>query len=137
MLRENHTGAAPAHHPPATVARVLANRNSASQERPRAEWIEIPVPALVSEETFALAQEYLEHNPRHGPRRTIEPGILQGLVGSRRCGYALYRTATCSSARKIYYYRCRQVPTPIAMRDKPGVIKNRFDRTCWTTGSVV
>lgn len=24
----------------------------------------------------------------------------------RQCGYALYRTSTHSSARKIYYYRC-------------------------------
>jgi site-specific DNA recombinase len=64
------------------------------------------VPALVSEETFALAQENLEQNKRHAPRRTIEPSILQGLVHCRQCGYALYRTSTRSSARKIYYYRC-------------------------------
>jgi site-specific DNA recombinase len=31
---------------------------------------------------------------------------LQGLVHCARCGYALYRTSTRSSARKIYYYRC-------------------------------
>ncbi|HUL12357.1 MAG TPA: recombinase family protein [Methylococcaceae bacterium] len=84
----------------------LATRNSASHERPRVEWIEIPVPALVSEETFALAQENLEQNKRHAPRRTIEPSVLQGLVHCRQCGYALYRTSTRSSARKIHYYRC-------------------------------
>ncbi|MGH8601952.1 MAG: recombinase family protein [Gammaproteobacteria bacterium] len=84
----------------------LATRNSASHERPRTEWIEIPVPAVVSEDRFALAQEYLEHNKQYGPRRTIEPSILQGLVHCRQCGYVLYRTSTRSSARKIYYYRC-------------------------------
>lgn len=84
----------------------LATRNSASHERPRTEWIEIPVPALVSEDTFALAQASLEQNKRQGPRRTIEPSILQGLVHCRQCGYAWYRTSTRSSARKIYYYRC-------------------------------
>jgi len=84
----------------------LATRNSASHELPREEWIEIPVPALVSEETFALAQEKLEYNKLNGPRRTIEPSILQGLVHCRQCGYALYRSSTRSSARKIYYYRC-------------------------------
>ena len=83
----------------------LAMRNSANHERPRTEWIEIPVPPLVSEESFALAQENLEQNKRHAPRRTIEPSILQGLVHCRQCGYALYRTSTRSSARKIYYYR--------------------------------
>jgi site-specific DNA recombinase len=84
----------------------LATRDSANHERPRTEWIEIPVPALVSEETFELAQEKLLHNQQNSPRRTIEPSILQGLVHCRQCGYALYRTSTHSSARKISYYRC-------------------------------
>ena len=35
----------------------LASRDSANHERPRPDWIEIAVPALISEETFALAQE--------------------------------------------------------------------------------
>jgi hypothetical protein len=35
--------------------------------------IEVPVPALVGEEIFALAQEQLTKNRHHSPRRTIEP----------------------------------------------------------------
>ena len=84
----------------------LANRNSANHERPRQDWIEIAVPALVSEEAFALAQEQLEKNKRHSPRRTIEPTLLQGMLVCERCGYALYRTSTRTSRQKIYYYRC-------------------------------
>jgi len=45
----------------------LASRNSANHERPRQDWIEIAVPALVSEEAFALAQEQSEQNKRHFP----------------------------------------------------------------------
>ena len=81
-------------------------RESAQHERPRDEWIEIPVPAIVSDETFALAAERLESNKRHAPRRTVVPSVVQGLVSCRKCGYAMYRTSTRSSARKIYYYRC-------------------------------
>ena len=84
----------------------ISSRNSANHERPHSEWIEIPVPALVSEETFALSQEKLTYNKQHGPRRTIEPSILQGLVHCRQCSYALYRNSSRTSARKIYYYRC-------------------------------
>jgi site-specific DNA recombinase len=84
----------------------IATRESASHERPREEWIEIPVPAIVSGETFALAAERLESNKRHAPRRTAVPSVVQGLVSCRKCGYAMYRTSTRSSARKIYYYRC-------------------------------
>ncbi len=81
-------------------------RNSANHELPRDQWIPIPVPSLVAEDTFALAQERLRANQKHASRRTIEPSLLQGLVHCRQCGYALYRTSTRSSARKISYYRC-------------------------------
>jgi site-specific DNA recombinase len=84
----------------------LPQRNSANHERPRQEWIEIAVPALVSEEIFELAQEQLEKNRRLSPRRTAEPSLLQGLLVCRQCGYALYRTSTRTSKRKLYYYRC-------------------------------
>jgi site-specific DNA recombinase len=84
----------------------LPTRNSANHELPRDQWIEIPVPALIDPDTFALAQERLESNRKHASRRTLEPSILQGLVHCRQCGYALYRTSTRSSARKIFYYRC-------------------------------
>jgi len=43
------------------------SRDSSFRERPRQEWIEIPVPALVSETTFALAQEQFEKNKRFSP----------------------------------------------------------------------
>ena len=64
------------------------------------------MPALVSEEVFALAQEQLEKNKKHSRRRTIEPTLLQGMLVCEHCGYALYRTSTRTSQRKIYYYRC-------------------------------
>jgi site-specific DNA recombinase len=84
----------------------VTNRNSANHERPRKEWIEIPVPAIVSEETFVLAQELLTANKNRAPRRTIQPSVCQGMVSCSKCGYALYRTSARTSARKIYYYRC-------------------------------
>jgi site-specific DNA recombinase len=84
----------------------LPSRDSANYERPRQEWIAVPVPALVSEEIFALAEEQLESNKRHAPRRTIEPTLLQGMLVCRHCGYALYRASTRTSKRKIHYYRC-------------------------------
>jgi site-specific DNA recombinase len=64
------------------------------------------VPALVTEETFARAQELLYHNKIRSRRRTIAPSVVQGLVGCAKCGYALSRTSTQTSARKIHYYKC-------------------------------
>ena len=85
---------------------VITPSMTAGHERPREEWIEIPVPALVSEDRFARAQELLQENKVRSRRRTIEPSIVQGLVSCQKCGYAFSRSSTQTSARKIHYYKC-------------------------------
>ena len=75
-------------------------------ERARQEWIQIPVPALVTEESFARAQELLQENRIRSRRRTITPSVVQGLVSCAKCGYAFSRTSTYTTARKIHYYKC-------------------------------
>ena len=85
---------------------VTMPSTTASHERPRREWIEIPVPALVTEESFARAQELLQQNKIRSRRRTIASSVVQGLVSCAKCGYAFSRTSTQTSARKIHYYKC-------------------------------
>jgi site-specific DNA recombinase len=113
----------------------VAKRNSANHERPRQEWIEIPVPEIVSEETFSLAQELLTANKTHAPRRTIQSSICQGMVSCRKCGYALYRTSARTSARKIYYYRClgsdRWRHLNGAVCDNPPIREELLDHAVW------
>ncbi len=84
----------------------LPPRSGANRERPRQDWIEIPVPAIVSEDTFALAQERLGKNKQYSMRRTLEPSLLQSMLVCQHCGYALYRASTKTSKRKLVYYRC-------------------------------
>jgi site-specific DNA recombinase len=113
----------------------IATRDSANHERPRQEWIEVPVPALVTEEVFALAQEQLQKNAHHAPRRTIEPTLLQGMLVCQQCGYALYRTATRTSKQKINYYRCigsdgyRRLKGPVCA-NRP-IRQDSLDRIVW------
>lgn len=83
-----------------------SKRCGANQERPRQEWIEISVPALLDEATFELAQERLEDNKKFSQRRTIEPSLLQSMLVCERCGYGLYRSSARTSKQKLYYYRC-------------------------------
>lgn len=114
----------------------IAARNSANHERPRGEWIEIPVPAIISEATFALAEERLEQNKAFAPRRTIAPSVVQGLVSCSKCGYALSRTSTRTSARMIHYYRClgsdawRHLGGPVC--DNQPVRQDLLDQVVWT-----
>jgi site-specific DNA recombinase len=82
------------------------SRNTASRPRPEADWIEIAVPAIVSDDTFNLAARRLADNRRFAARNTKEPSLLMGLAACQSCGYAYYRTSTRTKKRKIYYYRC-------------------------------
>ena len=59
-------------------------------------WQRIPVPALITEEQLALAQELLERNSRLSPRNTRRPSLLQGILVCRECGYSYYRSSTRS-----------------------------------------
>jgi site-specific DNA recombinase len=91
---------------------------------------------LNCKQTFALAQERLEANKTRAPRRTVVPSVVQGLVSCATCGYALYRTSTRSSARRIYYYRClgsdarRRLGGPIC-HSRP-IRQDLLDRVAWT-----
>src|SRR6201984_3664993 len=113
----------------------LASRDSAHHERPREEWIEIPVPPIVTEETFALAADRLQANKDHAPRRTITPSVVQGLVSCRKCSYGLYRTSTRTSARMIHYYRClgsdawRRLGGPVC--DSKPIRQDLLDEVVW------
>ncbi len=79
---------------------------------PAAEWISVPVPALVSEALFATVQEQLAENrqrARQGQREARY--LLQGLICCPLCGYAYYGKAISPSAAKHHerhyaYYRC-------------------------------
>ena len=76
-------------------------------DRPREEWTEIAVPAIVSQDTFARVGQRLADNKRFASRNSKIPSLLQGLAACSACGYAYYRGHTTTTAgNKIYYYRC-------------------------------
>jgi len=76
-------------------------------DRPREQWTEIAVAAIVSEDTFARVGCRLAENKRFASRNSKVPSLLQGLAACSACGYAYYRGHTTTTAgNKIYYYRC-------------------------------
>ena len=114
---------------PATVHKVLTNRlymgehaynktESAPEEpgdhfhrptkkprrrvRARSEWIPIPWPALISPETFALAERQLQLNRERSPRKMRYPYLLSGLLSCGYCGRRLRGHARVASGR----YEC-------------------------------
>ena len=63
-------------------------------DRPRDQWLEIAVPAIVDQVTFARVRQRLEDNKRFAARNTKVPSLLQGLAACSACGYGYYRTST-------------------------------------------
>lgn len=130
--------------------RVRAQRHSADVPRKpysakradRQQWIEIPVPAIVSEALFEIVQEQLAENRKlASQRRDNAPlRLLQGLTVCGQCRYAYYAKKVSKAAAKGHqrdyaYYRC--VGTD-AFRfggericDNPQVRTDKLDELVW------
>ena len=72
----------------ARLAGRATPRSYSVKDRDRADWLEIPVPALVPEDTWARAQQRLADNKRYAARNSKTPSLLQGLAACSSCGYA-------------------------------------------------
>jgi site-specific DNA recombinase len=81
--------------------------HSSSRDRPQAEWITIPVPAIITQKRFEQARQRLEENKRFSPRNNKKHEyLLSGLLRCQQCGYALYGKPTSTSKYQRCYYRC-------------------------------
>jgi site-specific DNA recombinase len=101
----------------AYVGRLFWNRTHTSYDhqlgrnrqtrRPRDEWVTIPVPAIIDDDTFEAARRAAADNRAFSPRRT-EPDtfLLRQLVRCGRCGIKL----ACHRANRTHglarYYLC-------------------------------
>jgi site-specific DNA recombinase len=83
---------------------VGRNRQS---RRPREDWVQIPVPAIVSDETFEAVQQAAANNTVFSPRRT-EPGtfLLRRLVRCGHCGVKLAAHRAQREYGMARYYLC-------------------------------
>ncbi|MEM7130242.1 MAG: recombinase family protein [Chloroflexota bacterium] len=61
---------------------------SAKRERPRDEWIIVPVPPLVSEELWEAANAMMDKNAKMSSRNSKLKYLLTGLTECAECGYA-------------------------------------------------
>ena len=106
--------------------------------RPREDWIELPVPAIVDPALFARAQRQREANRRFSGRKTVEPTLLQGLCVCAHCGYAMGRNSGNSSRKtpRLHYYRCHGTEAwrhpEGAVCDNPAVRADELDAAVWT-----
>jgi site-specific DNA recombinase len=70
---------------PGRLAGRSSSRNPLTCDRPAEDWVQIAVPAIVSEESFQLAGRRLKDNQRFVARNTKVPSLLQGLAACQAC----------------------------------------------------
>ena len=104
-------------HNEAYIGRLYWNRTANSYDpalghvrqtrRPREEWIEIPIPAIVSADTFEAVERAARDNSIYSRRRTeADTFLLRRLVRCGRCGVKLSCHRAPSGPRLDRYYLC-------------------------------
>ena len=88
--------------------------------RPRAEWIPVPVPAIIDESTRQSASEQLARNSALSYRNnTRHDYLLRCLLTCRTCGLSMFGVTTSGAGgRRVHrYYNCHGKDTVARDRD--------------------
>ena len=132
---------------PAYAGRALTNRTRAVPARrrrsallpvgpgetnapwPPEDWIAVPVPPIVSEETFAQVQAKLDTNQQGAARNTQHEYLLRALVS---CGACLLSCTGRQLHARYRYYLCRGRTDPLrrSRAPFPVPIRRADSRTC-------
>lgn len=112
-------------------------------QRPREEWIHVPVPAIVTVEQWEAANRMLKQNKRTARRNAKIPFLLTGLLKCARCGYSYSGTSKYKGKggkpRKNPYrgYRCSRSngrPKHVILGetcDNPNIKCDLLDTAVW------
>src|SRR6266576_1676723 len=91
-------------------ALLPAGRGESLAPRPEQDWIEVPVPQIISEETFAQVQAKLDTNQQSAARSTRHEYLLRALVSCGACRLACTGRQCAAGYR---YYLCRGRTDPL------------------------
>jgi len=96
--------------------------------RPREEWIEVPVPAIISPEDFKMVQEKLVLNIENSKRNTKREYLMGRRLRCAKCGYTF---VGMTRREKHRYYRCNGAWRTPKVCDTPNYRVDEVDTTIW------
>ena len=91
-------------------AMLPAGPGQSHAPRPEEDWIAVPVPPVVSEETFAQVQAKLDVNQQGAARNTRHEYLLRALISCGACRLGCTGRQTAAGYR---YYLCRGRTDPL------------------------
>lgn len=104
-------------------------------QRPEAEWIRVPVPAIVTPEVWAMAQDLITKKRKTASRNLRRERLLSGYLVCARCG-ASFQGAGGSQQHPTLYYYCRSWTAIPSVRrlvycQSPTVFSRVLDAHVW------
>jgi site-specific DNA recombinase len=102
--------------------------------RPEEDWIAVPVPAIVSEQTFAQVQAKLDANQQGAARNTRHEYLLRALISCGACRLGCTGRQTAAGYR---YYLCRGRTDPLRVAQEQRctaryIPAGQLDELVWT-----
>ena len=123
-----------ARRPAGRVSAGRAKRSHRSaRTRPRNSWTIIKVPAIIDDDTFALAHQRPEQGVRFASRNAKRPSLFRGLLVCRECGYAWHQVEKGKPHSRRIYYMCgsRSLRTAERRCQSPMVRAEELDQLVW------
>jgi site-specific DNA recombinase len=98
-----------------------SGENTCRKLRPKEEWIPIPVPPLIDQQTHRLAQNQLERNARLSFRNNKKYSyLLRCLLSCESCGLAMFGTTykATDTQPERRYYQCHGKDPILSARER-------------------
>lgn len=86
--------------------KTVGQHKKKTLQRNESEWIPIPVPAIISVETFEKAKKHRKDNTLMSTRNTRHNYLLRNVIKCSECSYVMVGQHTKWHDRDYYYYRC-------------------------------
>jgi site-specific DNA recombinase len=116
---------------PTSMKQYRKTKKTSRRNRPEAEWVKIPVPAIIDRNLFDRARAQLERNAALCQRNKKNEYLLAGLIG---CICGRTRSGEGPMQGKHLYYRCtdRVLSAPLPPKCKERSVNARIaDRLVW------
>jgi site-specific DNA recombinase len=98
--------------------------------KPKEEWLAIPVPPIIDQETFRAAQIQKQHNARMSRRnRKFEYLLCNARLRCGQCGSA--RSGQCRYGEQYRYYRCSRPPFHNTLRCSRTARASTIEAVVW------
>jgi site-specific DNA recombinase len=90
-----------------------------SRQRPKEDWIQVPIPAIIDEQTWELANHNLYRNKDFARRNKKHEYMLSALVRCATCGRRYHGNTDIKPNHTRRYYCARATSTPVVREHFP------------------